>query len=98
MSETPRSTRIEFSRCEVAPPLTTVLDNCVSLSLDTHLARLAVSNGMSTKDALDQIRENGPITTSRDSEVDNQSLVKSIDTCLKTISMGKCSAYQKLAL
>lgn len=94
MPETFRPTYIEFSRCEVSPELTRVLNSSVSLSLDIHLARLAVSNGMSNEAALDQIRLNGPITTSRDSQLDNDSIVKSLNRCLKVISSGRCSAYK----
>jgi hypothetical protein len=98
MSAEQRLTIIGFSLCKVSPELTNPLNKCPSLALDVQIARLAVSNGLSPEVALENMKKNGPITTSRESTDDNPKLVKSIFNCLNTISIGECAEYPKLAL
>lgn len=88
-------THVEFSRCSASPELNNVLSHHPSLAIDIHNARMLVSRGMATNQAIDRVRLNGPITTSRESFEDNECIVESLSNCLGKIAAGKCTEYPK---
>lgn len=90
-----RQTHVEYSRCSVSPELNNVLSHHPCLAIDIHIARKLVSSGMTTNQAMDRARLNGPITTSRDSLEDNEYIVESLRNCLGRIAAGKCAEYPK---
>jgi hypothetical protein len=95
MSDEYESTQIGYSLCDFSPVLNSVLNRSPSLSLDIHIARQAVSSGSSIEQAIELIRVNGPITTTRDSLSDNESIVEALKSCLGSIASGKCLQYPK---